>query len=113
LIFTSIDIGLVLGQCMGSGSEYGPDGRFCTADDPPNELAAVGTGPTTTGAACGEILNEFGGLGPFCRNGEPASCAAIGAGDGSVSGTCLTFALPVEDLPQVGDIVATLTLCAQ
>jgi hypothetical protein len=113
LIFTSIDIGLVLGQCTGTGSEYGPDGAFCTADDPPNELSAVGTGPTTTGTACGQILNEFGGLGPHCRDGAPASCTAIADGAGSVSGTCLTFALPVEGLPQVGDIVATLTLCAQ
>lgn len=113
LVFTSIDIGLVLGSCTGSGSEYGPDGMFCTADDPPNDLSAIGTGPTTTGTACGEIVSTTDPLGPECRTGVPASCSAIENGAGSFSNTCLTFALPVAGLPQIGDIVATLSLCAQ
>jgi hypothetical protein len=114
LIFTSIDIGIVVGPCSGSGADYGPDGMFCTDDDPPNELSATGTGPTTTGEACGEIVSETDPLGPVCRSGIPMSCAAIGGDPGSLSGSCLTFALPVAGLPDpVGDIVATLSLCAQ
>lgn len=113
LVFTSIDIGLVLGACTGTGGAYGPDGMFCTADDPPNDQSASGTGPTTTGTACAEIISADGGVGPECVTGAPASCSAIGQQPGSVSGSCLTFALPVSGVPQVGDIVATLALCAR
>jgi hypothetical protein len=114
LIFTSIDIGIVVGPCTGSAAEYGADGMFCTPDDPPNELSATGTGPTTTGEACGEIVSDTEPLGPECRSGMPMSCEAIGGDPGSLSGSCVAFALPVAGLPDpVGDIVATLSLCAQ
>jgi hypothetical protein len=86
---------------------------FCTEDDPPNDLSATGTGPTTTGTACGEIVSTEGGVGPECATGSPASCPAINQGAGSLSGSCLTFALPVSGIEQLGDIVATLALCAQ
>lgn len=110
LIFTSINIGLALGPCQGSGPEYGPDGQFCTADDPPNENAAVGTGPVTTGEACGTALGDFP-LGPFCRTGAGAMCSDIAGG--SLSGMCLVTALPFADVPQLGDIVGAIELCAQ
>jgi hypothetical protein len=113
LVLTSINIGLVLGGCTGSGAEYGPDQMFCTEDDPVNELSVVGTGPVSTGEVCGEIVSDTDPLGPVCRTGSTFSCPAINEGAGDVSGACLSFALPAGGLPQVGDIVATLSLCAQ
>lgn len=109
-ILTSIGIGLLLGPCSGSGPDYGPDGQFCTDDDPPNPNSATGTGLVTTGEACGTALGDFP-IGPFCRQGVPASCSAV-AGD-SLSGTCIVTSLPFSDVPQLGDLVGAIQLCAQ
>ncbi len=106
---TSISIGLVLGRCTGSGAEYGADGQFCTADDPPNDLGAVGTGPVTTGTATGTALGDFPLTGS--ATGAEASCPAIATG--SLKDTCLVTAIPFADVPQLGDIVGTIQLCAQ
>lgn len=110
-ILTSIGIGLLLGPCTGSGPDYGPDGQFCTADDPPNENSATGTGLVTTGEACGTALGDFP-IGPFCRTGVPALCSAINDSD-SLSGTCLVTSLPFADVPQLGDLVGAIQLCAE
>ncbi len=109
-LLTSIGIGLVLGPCTGSGSDYGPDGQFCTDDDPANENSAVGTGLVSTGEACGTISGAFP-IGPVCREGAPASCSAVSTG--SLTGTCLVTALPFADVPQLGDLVGAIELCAQ
>jgi len=109
-MLTSIGIGLLLGPCTGSGPDYGPDGVFCTADDPANENSATGTGLVTTGEACGTALGDFP-IGPFCRTGAPATCSQVNSG--SLSGTCLVTALPFQDVPQLGDLVGAIELCAQ
>lgn len=108
-LVTSIGIGLVLGRCTGTGAEYGPDGQFCTADDPANDLGAVGTGPVTTGTASGTALGDFPLMGTV--TGSEASCSAIATG--SLKDTCLVTAIPFADVPQLGDIVGTISLCAQ
>lgn len=113
LAVASINIEIVLGACTGTGSEYGPDKMFCTADDPPQDITVVGTGPTTTGTACGTVKGETPDfdLGPKCRDGHVATCNQ----DGTVNlgGTCLTTAIPFAGVPQVGDVVGTISLCAQ
>ena len=109
-LLTSIGIGLVLGPCTGSGPDYGPDGQFCTGDEPANENSATGTGLVSTGEACGTVSGAFP-IGPVCRQGAPTSCSAVSTG--SLSGTCLVTALPFSDVPQLGDLVGAIELCAQ
>ncbi len=109
-LLTSIGIGLVLGPCTGSGPDYGPDGQFCTEDDPANENSAVGTGIVSTGEACGTIEGDFP-IGPVCRTGSATSCSDVNSG--SLSGTCLVTALPFSDVPQLGDLVGSIELCSQ
>lgn len=113
LVVASINIRIVLGACTGTGGDYGADGQFCTADDPPTDLTVVGTGPATTGQACGTVKGdspEFD-VGPACRQGSPASCNQDGTGD--ISGMCLVTAFPFGDVEQLGDLVGTITLCAE
>ena len=109
-LLTSIGIGLLLGPCTGSGSDYGPDGMFCTDDDPANDNSAVGTGLVSTGQACGTVSGAFP-IGPVCRQGAPTSCSGVASG--SLSGTCLVTALPFSDVPQLGDLVGAIELCAE
>ncbi|HYD50822.1 MAG TPA: hypothetical protein VEB21_20875, partial [Terriglobales bacterium] len=112
VVIASINIALVLGGCTGSGGAYGPDGMFCTEDDPAGDLTVVGTGPTTTGTACGTVKGdspEFD-VGPACREGSPATCTNNTA---DISGMCLVTALPFGDVEQLGDLVGTITLCAE
>jgi hypothetical protein len=100
-----------LGSCTGSDpSTYGPDGVFCTADDPPGGLIAVeGTVPAVTGTATAVVHNANGcdgcDLGPVQTTGAPFDCSAVALGNANGAG--FVQALDFVHLDTVGDVTTT------
>jgi hypothetical protein len=110
VVAQTLGITAALGQCTGSDpSVYGPDGVFCTADDPPGGIiSGVGTLPMVTGAATAVVHNANGSdgsdLGPVTASGAPFSCAALECGDqSSAAGGGLAGAFVSVHLQTVGD----------
>jgi len=88
---TTTATGLVSGDsCSGSAFEYGPDGEFCTDDDPQRARGTAVSAPLTTGTATGLVLNARGGettvpchgCEPLMSTGGPISCDALEDGGG-------------------------------
>jgi hypothetical protein len=105
-LLNTATIGVVIGPCIGTAPEYGPDGEFCTADDPISAQGTPETLPLTTGAARAVVFNANNSqgfsLGPFGVSGVPFNCdeLANGSASGSVVG-----AFPSCDQPTAGDVV--------
>jgi hypothetical protein len=111
VIAQTLGITTALGLCTGSDpSVYGPDGVFCTADDPPGGLlSAAGTLPLTTGVATAVVHNANGSdgldLGPVSASGAPFSCTALECGaSSSAAGGGVAGAFVFVHLETVGDV---------
>ena len=111
LVLSTFGVSGVLGGCGGSDpTSYGPDGVFCTADDPAGGIISVaGPLPVTTGAVTAVVLNANGAdgmnLGPVTTTGAPFSCTALAQGSAAGAGLVLPFA--AVHLDTVGDVVFT------
>ena len=119
LLFQSVGITATLGGCAGTDpATYGPDGIYCTADDPPGGIiAATGTFPAVTGTASAVVHNANGSdgadLGPVVTTGAPFSCAALKCGaQSSAAGGGFVGAFAVVHLDTIGDVAATDQLFA-
>ncbi len=119
VIFQTLGITAALGNCVGSDpSVYGPDGVFCTDDDPSGGIIAVaGTLPVTTGTATAVVHNANGSdgtdLGPVTATGAPFSCTAIECGaNSSAAGAGVVGAFSFVHLDTVGDVAVTAQLFA-
>jgi hypothetical protein len=115
LIASGATIGTLVGTCSGTAPDYGPDGEFCTSDDP---QAARGTATLqllTTGMACATMQNANGidgnDIGPFCSAGVTLSCGELASG--TTAGAALAGAFTSVDQPTVGDIAVTSIFVAQ
>ena len=104
----------VLGGCTGSDpSTYGPDGIFCTADDPPGGIIAVaGTSVEVTGTATAVVHNANGAdgaqLGPVSATGKSFDCTNLECGaQSSAAGGGLASAFTFVHLDTVGDVAVT------
>lgn len=110
LIGLSTATGMVIGSCRDTRSEYGPDGEFCTDDDPVSSRGKPRLLLLTTASASGIVENpgDFEGdvLGPYGANGR-----AFSSNDGRVDmstgilGTVFTEC----DLPIISDVVVRLS----
>jgi hypothetical protein len=90
--------------------DFGPDGLFCTDDDPQSTRGMPNTLPQVTGTATGEIFNTTSNLltfnvGPYSYTGNPYNCAALTAPTPSVSGAKVAGAFCALNQPSTGDIV--------
>jgi cysteine-rich repeat protein len=114
IIANTTAIGTVVGACSGADPAYGPDGQFCTADDPLANRGVPATLPSTTGNATGRIDNanatDGDTIGPFTISGSPFSCPALATG--GASGAALAGAFININAPTLGDIVVTQFLKA-
>jgi hypothetical protein len=111
LIALSTSVGTVVGACTGSTAEYGPDGRFCTDDDPLSHSGTANLALLTTGSASGAVINpgDFDDvLGPVAVGGRTFACSAsdnsVDISDGVISGVFTSC-----DQPTFRDIVAPIT----
>ena len=115
LIAAAARIGTVQGRCTGTTANYGPDGEFCTEDDP---VVSRGT-PTiqvlTTGTGCASLFNanDVSGtdIGPFCSTGVPLSCSELASG--TTAGAALGGAFTTLHQAVVRDIVVSSIFVAQ
>lgn len=93
---------------------YGPDGEFCTDDDPQTQRGTPVTALLTTGTASGEVLNanetDEDTIGPLAVNGHPFSCSVLA--DGSAAGGALASVSVELARPVAGDFVMTSLLVA-
>jgi hypothetical protein len=122
LILSNSAIGTVNGLCSGNTPAYGPDGEFCTDDDPQepdnpqNPRGQPSPQVLVTGMATGQLENGNGvdgqNIGPFSASGTPVSCDAL-LNNQSVSGAGLAAAFVSVDQPGTGDIVVTTQLVGQ
>lgn len=104
-------IGTVVGSCSGSSADYGPDGQFCTSDDPLSNRGAPNTVPIVTGASSGIARNAFDfpgdNVGPHETNGVGFTCNP----DNTVtnaSGVNLAGVYASCDQPTINDIVVPI-----
>jgi hypothetical protein len=119
LLSSGSSINAVVGGCTGTGPEYGPDGEFCTDDDPPGSAPIRFSDGSlqllTSGTASIAITHSNGiegnNIGPFVVTGAPASCSALARG--SAAGVALVGGFTVLDRQPIGDIVATNVFVAQ
>jgi hypothetical protein len=114
-LWMSTALGSVVGLCNGTAPEYGPDGEFCTSDDPVTVRGSVSTFPITTGSVTASVLNSSdtagATLGPFSANGAPFSC--VNLGDAQVSGAALVGSFTACDQPTVGDAAFAYSFVAR
>jgi hypothetical protein len=73
-------IGSVIGACFGSSADYGPDGQFCTGDDPVSSHGMPRSIQLTTGSAMAEIGPlDFETDAPISvATGSPFACTESG-----------------------------------
>jgi hypothetical protein len=111
-LVASIGLDVVLGRCSGQGPAYGPDGRFCTADDGPPDASVNASNYAVTGQASTAIVNFPDGE-PVQASvtGSPFSCSALAAGNPGGAEIVSAFAIP--DVPTIGPVAVTLQLAAQ
>ena len=101
--------------CTGADpSVYGPDGEFCTDDDPQSQRGTPLTGAVTTGTATGRVLNanqlDGNDIGPFTATGAPFRCGALQRGD--ASGAALASTVIELNRPTLGDTLFSSALVA-
>jgi len=91
--------------------DFGPDGLFCTDDDPQSTRGVPATLPEVTGTATGEIFNTTSStsgtfnIGPYSYTGNRYNCAALLAPTPSVSGAKVVGAFCALNQVGTGDIV--------
>jgi hypothetical protein len=112
---TASAIGTVVGLCSGTAPDYGPDGQFCTDDDPDSSRGVPSIQTLVTGTASAQILNANGidgnDIGPFTASGNAVTCEMIAAGQ--TSGAIQAGAFTSLAQPTTGDIVVTNEFVAQ
>ena len=96
--------------CTGENvSVYGPDGAFCTDDDPQDQRGTPVAALVTTGTATGQLLNanslDGNTIGPFSVSGAPFRCGGLDA-----SGAALASMFTELARPNVGDSLYTSVL---
>jgi hypothetical protein len=114
LLSLSAAIGTVVGACNGTTPDYGPDGQFCTGDDPAGNRGTPMSIPFTTGAARAAIVDasiEQIIAPPAHRTtGAPFGCD----GDSiTVHGANLAGAFTSCDQPTVSDIAVVINFAAE
>ena len=109
VVFNAEATGVVNGACTGSTPEYGPDGQFCTDDDPQSARGLPAVLPFTTGTATGELFNvnrhDGANVGPFSGSGLPFSCTALAGGSAAQAVLAGAFTA-LNQGP--GDVVVTI-----
>ena len=108
-------IGMVVGACSGADPAYGPDGQFCTADDPQSSRGTPVTLPSTTGNATAGSTTPTSPMAiPSGRSRSPGipSVARLWP-VAALSGAGLAGAFTALNQPTVGDIVVTELLQAE
>lgn len=107
-------IGTVVGMCTGSSADYGPDGIFCSDDDPVFSRGTPNSIMFTTNMAAATVLNpgDFEGevLGPTTTSGAPFSCSDDRV---VVGGTDLAGAFTSCDQPTINDIGVTVNFVCE
>jgi hypothetical protein len=114
VLLNSIAVGTIIGPCIGTGSEYGLDGKFCTHDDPPDALGIASVAPMVTGTTMATITHANGTdetLGPVAVSGTPLSCTALASGN--AGGAALAGAFAAINEANLLDSVVTTQLVAQ
>lgn len=109
-ILSTIGVTVALGPCNGNDpATYGPDGVYCTADDPPPAISSVMISPEVTGTATAVVHNANGmdgrDLGPVSLVGAPFNCAQLE--NGNAAGAGLVQAFPAIHLDTLGDVVVS------
>lgn len=110
-IGTTVNGTNVADKCVGTHPDFGPDGNFCTDDDPQSTRGAPSTLPQVTGTATGEIFNTVSStqsdlnIGPFSYTGSPYNCADLTAPFPSAAGAKVAGAFAALNQPATGDIV--------
>lgn len=109
IIASASAIGTVVGLCEGSTPDYGPDGKFCTDDDPDSSRGTPSITTLVTGTASAAITNANGldgnDIGPFSVSGTIVDCAKLA--NGERSGVAQAGAFTMLNQPTTGDIVVT------
>jgi len=91
--------------------DFGPDGVFCTDDDPQSARGAASTLPEVTGTATSEIFNTTAStsgtfnIGPYSYTGNPYNCSALTAPTPSASGARVVGVFCALNQVGTGDIV--------
>jgi hypothetical protein len=91
--------------------DFGPDGLFCTDDDPQSTRGTPQTLPQVTGTATGLITNTTSStqpdfnIGPLSYTGAPYSCANLTGANPTLSGAKVAGAFTALNQPATGDIV--------
>lgn len=112
ILATASGIGTVTGLCSGADqSMYGPDGQFCTDDDPfsPSSLRGTPSIVTLVSGTATVTLNNVNGndgdnLGPYSISGAVKSCEDIAAGNSAGAAQAGAFtAAGLTRNPTLGD----------
>ena len=115
ILATASAIGSTTGLCEGSFFSYGPDGQFCTDDDPQTSRGVASITTLVTGTATAEMQNENGidnnSPGPFSATGNPLGCDQITAD--IFTGAVWAGSFPALDQPNTGDQVDTTMFALQ
>jgi hypothetical protein len=108
----------VVGLCEGDPVEfpaYGPDGEFCTDDDPVTARNGPSLTTLVTGTASAEVTGIQGqdgnDLGPFISTGNALTCEQAAAG--AFTGGAQAGASTSLDAPTIGDIAVTSVFVGQ
>jgi len=112
---TASAIGTVVGLCTGTAPDYGPDGEFCTDDDPLSARGVPSIQTLVTGTATASLTNANGiddnNVGPFSSTGNAVTCDQIAAGH--LTGGAQAGAFDSLNQPTTGDIVVTNIFISQ
>jgi hypothetical protein len=117
LLLSNSAIGVIQGGCTGNAPEkYGPDGTFCTDDDPQDTRGTPSPLILATGTTTGTLENANGvdgnNRGPFATTGTPLDCNQL-LNNHSVSNASLAAAFVSLKQPQVADIIVTSNLVGE
>jgi len=108
-------ISTVVGRCTGTTPEYGPDGIFCTDDDPIHGRGTPTSIALTTNAASAMLIPDyipFLPIDPFRAYGAPFTCNGEGT-PVSVEQANLAGAFTRCDLPATADVAATVNFVCE
>ncbi len=113
-ILTTIGVNVAVGGCTGTGAAYGPDGKFCTADDA-SDFGAAATLPAVTGMATATITNlpDGGEIGPTTVTGAPFTCSQVELGNPGGSALVSAFALAGINVMGISSLGVTVNLVAK
>lgn len=113
-VTVSTAIGIAPGPCAGERQASGPDGQYCTDDDPAQARGSLLQVPFVTGAATTTVHNAGGfpnaPLGPYTARGAAFTCDARELG--STTGAVLAGGYAACDQTTIHDFAALLKLAA-